>query len=559
MKFTNTKTNLFLILIIILGFLLRIINLDKFEGLWNDEYVSYMIASIPYEQGFFKEMFLHCHMPFYYLYLKLFMLVGDSDLILRFSSVVAGLLSIIAMFFAGKACCKDKEEGKEEGKTNSDKNFPLLCALLTCTSAFLIYYSQEVRLYTILFLFSSLNLIATIKLLRYQKPQNIIFYLLTAFLILFTHTIGIIYVGFNLLFVSIALFKTNKKQITILWCGLALLFSLFIPQIISILKTKAFVQWWGNFSFAQIGFLFTDYFSPILTNLVNSPNNFFYDKSPVFIVFGLIPTAIGLLGIISALRKKNLTRYVLFATTVATVITLVILAKAGMMVFITKYSMEIYPTLILLSAYGLYNLKSQIAKKALISVLILLNLIYIPYPNSAVMKPQPEGHRLIALLLEKTNAKNGDYVILNYYDKDRFKKYTNFNNYNFFSINKANFPLYIDSEITYEDTLKDGKNLYKNTFINQTSIHLTEKLNNDVFSKMKNGDKLHIITLDSVSWLNNESLDYAVKNPNIYEKIPFLFFVFSYLKNNEIKSANEYLKPISDYSAGNWHIYTFEK
>ena len=89
-----------IILIVLLGLLLRLVAIDKLEGLWNDEYVSYMIAATPFADGFWHAVKSQCHMPLYYLYLKITMLLfGSSDVILRLSSVITGMLSIIAMYF----------------------------------------------------------------------------------------------------------------------------------------------------------------------------------------------------------------------------------------------------------------------------------------------------------------------------------------------------------------------------------------------------------------------------------------------------------------------------
>ena len=91
-----------LVLITIIGLFLRQIGINKPEGLWNDEYVSWMIASTPFNDGFVREMLSQCHMPLYYIYLKLCMAWGgQSDLMLRISSLIPGVLAIIVMYFVG--------------------------------------------------------------------------------------------------------------------------------------------------------------------------------------------------------------------------------------------------------------------------------------------------------------------------------------------------------------------------------------------------------------------------------------------------------------------------
>ena len=95
---TIVKKYLPISIILVLGLALRLICINKPDGLWNDEYVSWMIAATPFSHGFIDAVKSQCHMPFYYLYLKFFMtFFGQSDLVLRLSSVFAGVLSLIIM------------------------------------------------------------------------------------------------------------------------------------------------------------------------------------------------------------------------------------------------------------------------------------------------------------------------------------------------------------------------------------------------------------------------------------------------------------------------------
>src|SRR5574344_560632 len=175
----NYKRYLTLFLIILFAIVLRVLFLDKPSGLWNDEYVSYMISKISFTNGFFEAVKSQCHMPFYYLYLKFFMLIfGDSDFVLRLTSVFAGVLSVIMMFFVGKEY-RDEKTG-------------LFCAFFTAISSFLIYYSQEVRFYSLLFLLSSILLFFNLRFLKKFDLKSVFGLILTSFLIMFTHTIGFV-------------------------------------------------------------------------------------------------------------------------------------------------------------------------------------------------------------------------------------------------------------------------------------------------------------------------------------------------------------------------------
>ena len=51
---------IYLILITVLGLGLRVIGLNKTQGLWNDEYVSWMIASKPLGADFVHGILSQC-------------------------------------------------------------------------------------------------------------------------------------------------------------------------------------------------------------------------------------------------------------------------------------------------------------------------------------------------------------------------------------------------------------------------------------------------------------------------------------------------------------------
>ena len=187
-----------LFLITLFGLLIRLTCADKPEGLWNDEYISWYIASKPLFYDFIGEVYKNCHMPLYYLYLKFWIfLFGDADLSLRISSVVSGIFCIIVSFFAGKEL-KDYKTG-------------LLSAFLVSISGFMIYFSQEVRFYGLLTCFSFLAVLFFLKLLNNRSIFNYTGFFVSNFLILFTHTIGFVFVFFFLFFLLFFFILKSKN------------------------------------------------------------------------------------------------------------------------------------------------------------------------------------------------------------------------------------------------------------------------------------------------------------------------------------------------------------
>ena len=136
-----------LFFIILFGLLLRLSFINKPEGLWNDEYVSWFVANT--SEGFWQEVFKQCHMPLYYLYLKPF--TQFSDIVLRLTSVIPGVIAVWIMYLTGR---------------EFSKKAALYSALITSVLSFLVYYSQEVRFYSLLFLFSALSLLYTVRVIK---------------------------------------------------------------------------------------------------------------------------------------------------------------------------------------------------------------------------------------------------------------------------------------------------------------------------------------------------------------------------------------------------------
>lgn len=540
---TNVKKFITITLIIILGIFLRLIFINKPDGLWNDEYVSYMIAATPFSSGFIDAVKSQCHMPFYYLYLKFSMtLFGSSDLVLRLTSTFAGILSIIAMYFVGKE--KDNKTG-------------IYCATFSAISSFLIYYSQEVRFYSILFLFSALALLFTIKTIKQPNKTNLIFNLIFNFSILFTHTIGFIFVFFNLLFLSIYLLKNFKNQILILWTSIAVGGLSLSPLIFKIFTTQSFSQWWGHFSISKIGFLFTDYFSPILTNLTNAPDKFFY--APQLIFFMIVPTIIAIACIIKSLIKNKMNIF-LFVMACAFAGVLVVAAIFGKLVFITKYSIEIYPILIYLACYGISTIDNKILRRSLITIYCAISLGYIILaPYSAPKMHRAEGNKIPIDMLNQLELEENDIILFEYYPANRFTKYFDFSDYRVVEIDKGSFPRYLSANTNYQDILRNGKTIYKDMFMSSQNNYFESMLQKEIINKLAKGQSVTVIMLDSVAFYSQNDIKVIAKNDFLYNKEPILFLVFSYIKSEVIDNLAKSLTITNAGKKGNWIVIKFTK
>lgn len=475
--------------ILLLGLFLRLTFIDKAEGLWNDEYVSWMVSATPFGQGFFSEVSKQCHMPLYYLYLKPF--AGFSDLILRLTSLVPSVISIFVMYKAGN------EYSKKVG---------IFAALITSTLSFLVYYSQEVRFYSLLFLFSAFLLLFTLRLVKDNSKHNFAGFIISSLLVIFTHILGIIFVFFNVLYV---LYKNNSiSRKILLYATLACI--LVVPFSINVLSQLPSSQWWGKFSYTNILFLFTDYLSPILTNNINAPAVFFYN--PNLALWMIVPTIIGLIAIFRVVKNnKGLTLVTLFYA-----LTLMFLAILGKLVFITKYSIEILPIIIILLSFGFENMKKIGTILISLFVIIHISSFLTPYYPTKIFRS--EGNRIVGEIL---NKRNPDNVVFTYYAPDRFSRYYKGDSKKF-HISKIN-------RFEYKDRPQK------------------------ILSKINKGETVSVVFLDSVSFLPE---DYINGNNST---IPEMFATFSHIKNLlEKELKNNYQIQTVD-TLGSWTVITAKK
>ncbi len=556
------KLTLIMLIILALAVLLRLINLDKTEGMWNDEYLTWEIASAHFPKEFFEAIMRNCHAPLHYCYLKLWMyFFHDSDISLRLSSLVPGVLSLFVMFFAGRCAAK---------KTSD--TLGLVAAGFCAISAFLIYFSQEVRIYSLLFFLSALNLYAALKTLDDPSKKHCTFFVITSFLLMCDHTIGFVYVFFSSIGVMLFAPKKNKFKKYFLTTLLIALVA-FIPIGIFLYNVmfhqQYFSQWWAPFSFAKAGFFFTDLFSPYLVNITNAPPSFWnmvqsqdgtYNFG--FIIFALVPLIISLLCAIRGIFVWNRAVKYFLLCIIGVYFTVFAASAFGKIVFLTKYLTEIYPPLILLMALGFVSFKNRGFKISLATVYVVLTLFFILVSEfSPVHLIRTEGQNLPVIALTKLQKKETDRVLFLYYPKERFRKYSPeiaASPYAY-SISKYDFLFIKGSDEQMKNTYNNGKETYRELFFSFKNKPLDTFLDKNIFNNIKSGEKFFLVDFSPVSIFSPKAFQNIITSEKRYAETPFLFLVFSYIRNYIVDESQERLSLNDVFRIEDWQIYVFEK
>ena len=160
-------------LILLLSFSLRLHNLDG-ESLWYDELVS--VDSITHNSFLQLPRYILIREgapPLYFLLLKLWSFFNLSTFSLRLFSVLTGVLGVWGIYLLGK-----EWKGERVG---------WLASFLTAISPYHIWYSQEMRMYSLLFLLVVFSSYFFLRYLHQPSSKNLSLYLLTSILALLTH------------------------------------------------------------------------------------------------------------------------------------------------------------------------------------------------------------------------------------------------------------------------------------------------------------------------------------------------------------------------------------
>ena len=120
-------------LILILSFTLRLIGIN--QSMWLDEAISVTMAQLPIDKIVSVFSTHDFHPPMYYWFLNIWIKIfGNGVMVMRFSSVLFSLITIWLVYKIGKEI--------------KDKNLGMWAALFVGVNPLLIYYSQELRMYS---------------------------------------------------------------------------------------------------------------------------------------------------------------------------------------------------------------------------------------------------------------------------------------------------------------------------------------------------------------------------------------------------------------------------
>lgn len=152
------------------------------RSLWLDEATSVAQARMSFGGMLEALQASDVHPPLHDALLWLIVhAIGDSELIVRFPSLVAGVALVPAAFLAGRELW--------------DRRAGLVAAALTTVAPFAVWYAQEARMYALFLLFATLALYGQARATRRGDRTGWIVYVVATGLLVWTHYFALLFVG----------------------------------------------------------------------------------------------------------------------------------------------------------------------------------------------------------------------------------------------------------------------------------------------------------------------------------------------------------------------------
>ena len=528
----------FFILIVVLGIVLRLLFLDKPAGFWHNEMVMYnQTVAGGIRDIINASVNADVHFPLYQIFLagwiKLF---GNSDIVIRLFSVLGGVLNVVAAFFAGKEL-KDSNTGN-------------IFAFLTAINATLIFYSQEVKFYIFLSLFVTLSLYFLASVIKQNRTWCYAGYVVSNLFIIYTFTIGILYViaqGLVVLFYMLFNRKDLLKNFCLSNCALVIFILPFAIFILTNMGKYEGAAWIFTSNIFTVFVLIQNYFSPCLIAVYNNPKIYVPTIGIMQILFLYGPVFVAFWGMCRAV-KFNKNYFYLLALPLLFLLFETLLCMNSGLRMLTRYTIMAIPPFLLLAAIGL----SEIRKKLLsivVGYLLVVNVLYLLYsPQSAVRGYRELGEKPAAMVMIDNKINSNDTIVLALRKND-FDKYLDFDGRKFSLLQD-----FVHEYYALNSEKSDKYDAYWNYVKEYSKINpeFEKDFVQRVISPMKKQDRVFYI------WDENYNT-FPVTNYNEYRKIPVMTSSLSKMNAEAFFICNKYLKIKGGFKLKYYRIFIFEK
>lgn len=394
-------------IIFLLAFFLRLLLINRPEGLWYDELISFNeISKSSLFAVIIATIKADIHFPLYntflYLWAKIF---STSDVMLRFLSVIFGISTVIISFFIGKKL--------------KNNRLGIILMLIFSINSYLIYYSQEVKLYSLLYLLLSINTLYLVKILKNSsKLKDFILFSIFSFLILITYTSGLFFVLAEFIILFLHFYFYKKEDIKKFNISLVLLFVLNIPTLMIYLYNFDKFKGFFTSAYSDLSSIFValqNYLTPVFFAVATNPPHYvkslMQNLSLHNFVFIIIPLIISFYFLFKNICTKEDFSTISNSIIVSFLILAIIAFELTNFPLLSRYLSLILPLLLTCIALGVEKSFDKKTTKILFIFLILINLSYLMFSSKAVYKISRCGYKPLANFVNEYSS-TGDVLLL---------------------------------------------------------------------------------------------------------------------------------------------------
>lgn len=385
------ESNYIILIILFIASLLRFYHID-YQSVWLDEICSINEANPNIKWSDLEATILVTdpHPQLYFIFLKImFLLFGYTTFVARVFSAIVGVVGVYAMYLLGREI--------------RNKKLGIIAAFLAAINYFHIYYSQEVRMYGLLFLLTVLSFYRLVIFLKSTTYKNAAWYGVYTGLMIFTQFFGLFVLASQLFILFIFLLRLDQKDkrqfIFKSFVSGAIIIIIFAPAInIFIETTKKKYAVFKPTSIDSIKQIFKD---------------FAYNSDLLILISIVLMAVYFILGIKNKWFKNKEVSLMVFVLLSWLLISLILPILRSYLVtpmITSRYFIVILPPILILIALGIASINRKAIQMAAVVLFGVVSFYVLTFHNDYYNKIAKTQFREISEYVIKENTQKDPVV-----------------------------------------------------------------------------------------------------------------------------------------------------
>ncbi|MCF6131468.1 glycosyltransferase family 39 protein [Flavobacterium wongokense] len=405
MKIINwIKENYIVSGILVVAAILRFYHLD-YQSVWLDEIhtINEANPNKSFSEVYQALMVSEPHPPLYFFIVHiLFQIFGYTTFVIRFLAAIIGIAGVFSIYLLGREIF--------------NKKVGMYAMGLLTINYFHLYYSQDARMYPLLFLMTTLSFLYLIKFIKQPSYKSAILYGLFSTLMIYCHFFALFALFSQyliLLYFLIKPFGTERKSF-FLYCltsGLMTLV-LYLPTYKLFVKTSEITSIWIQMPTLDV---YTQFFKD------------FFGQSEMVLFFIVALVLLFFIQLFKTENSENLainpkedklifSFFVLFIWILVTLLLPLIRTYTTLPMLINRYFINILPAVIIIVAIGLSYIRNEIVRYGILSIIVLFSLTDIIVVKHYYKSPNKTQFREVTqFILDNNTAKDPVVTSLSWY------------------------------------------------------------------------------------------------------------------------------------------------